>query len=437
MSASWFLAVAVLGCYAAMRLSRLANWYQLAAILRFIALWFLATFFGYGTPIYVGLLMIPIALVWAVCRRRRTTQICIELAVLAGLIWFSQMRISPMYIGILLLFDQAITRTMFFRDEQTTPLRIGQHRIIVVAFSILSLLAVGYLCRNDAVRYLNNHQLVDLVQFQPQGLPHLWLAKHELSQGVYWKSRYPTDTDKCAIVFHGANSDGSLQSTARSIFNSLLLLDVRVYGVDHPGFGASPTPPNVEQPLAWDPARLTAAVEDEMQAHGCRERYVIGHSQGTTEALRLLSQGDQDYAGYIVMGAGLYEKNPSSDQYWYDRFHSDRRIPTRLRFEDWRAIRNQYYLNETYCKASPEARNRKESNRLLYIVFANEHANLARTREQLWNCLDYPSGQWQEFDSGHYLNSARVGPFTFVSRPHVASLAQVLEGELLASNNGN
>ena len=131
MSASWFLSVAVLGCYAAMRLSRLANWYQLAAILRFIALWFLATFFGYGTPIYVGLLMIPIALVWAVCRRRRTTQICIELAVLAGLIWFSQMRISPMYIGLLLLFDQAITRTMFFRDEQTTPLRIGQHLSLI------------------------------------------------------------------------------------------------------------------------------------------------------------------------------------------------------------------------------------------------------------------------------------------------------------------
>ena len=430
MNPSAFLLIAVLGCYAAVRLSRLANWYHLAAILRFIALWFLTGFVGYGTPIYVALALLPVALIWAVCRRQLGLQLAIELAVLVGLVLLSQTPIVPLYIAALVLVDQSITRVLFFRRKNSTATRIGQHRIIVVSFSLLALMAVGYLCRNDALRYLANHEPLDVVQFQPQGPAELWFVKHPLAQGVYWQSRYPHNTNQCAIVFHGADSAGSMQSTARSIFNSLLMLDIRVFAVDHPGFGASPVPASSQEPDAWDPSRLTAAVEQEMRLQGCGQRYVIGHSQGTTETLRLLTDKDSDFDSFVVMGAGLFDKDAATDEYWYDRFHSDRQISERLAFENWRAVRDRFYLNEAYCKSSAVAQNPNDSRHLLYIVFANEHDNLARTREELWRCLDYPDGKWHEFDSGHYLNSARVGPFTFVSRPQVALLAQVLETEL-------
>ena len=433
-SSSTFLLIAVLGCYAAVRLSRLANWYQLAAVLRFLALWFLAAFVGYGTPIYAALGLAPIALVWALCRRHFWLQLAIELAVLVGLVVLSLTPLVPLYIAVLVFVDQCITRTLFFRRKNTTHTRAGQHRIIVIAFSLLACVAVGYLCRHDALRYLANHQPLDFVQFQPQGPAQFWFAKSELTQGVYWQSRYPQNTGRCAIFFHGADSAGSMQSTARSLFKSLLMLDIRVFAVDHPGFGASPIPENSQQPDAWDPAGLTAAVEQKMRLQGCASRYVIGHSQGSTEALRLLSDADSDFDAFVVMGAGLFDKDAATDEYWYDRFHSDRRILERLRFEDWRVLRDRFYLNEAYCKDTDLAQNRKNTNHLIYLVFSNEHANLARTREQLWRCLDYPSGKWHEFDSGHYLNSARVGPFVFVSHPQVTRLARVLESELTAPN---
>ena len=437
MNAGLFLVAAVLGSYAAMRLARLANWDLLAAALRFIALWFLTTFFGYGTPIFVVFCLLPVALVWFKFGRKLWQQLVIELIVLVGLVIYSQNLVVPLYLAVLILIDQVLTRALFPNNGETAGRRVGQCRVILIAFSILSVLVVGYVCRHDALRYLSKHDLPELAQFQLQGVPQLWLAKQTLDEGVYWESRFPAATDRCAILFHGADSGGSLQSTARSIFNSLLRLDIKAYGVDHPGFGESPAPVGEAAPHAWNPAKLTAAVEAEMTQSGCKQRYVLGHSQGTTEALRLLTQGQHNYAAVVVMGAGLYEEGAAGEQYWYDRFHTDRRLSERIPFEDWRSVRDRYYRNEAYCKTSPSAEQRDYSKPLLYLVFSNEHANLVRTRERLWSCLDYPNGQRQEFNSGHYLNSAKIGPFTFVSHRQVAAFADVLAEQLQGASIDN
>ena len=200
-----------------MRLSRLADWYLIAAIMRFVALWLLATFFGYGTPLFVAFCLVPIALLWAWCKPRLWQQLVIELLVLAGLILYSQHLIVPLYTGVILLLDQLLTRALFTDKGDAAGRRLGLHRLILLAFSGLSLLAIAYVGRDDAMRYLNNHDPLELAQFQPQGVPQLWLAKRTLDEGVYWESRFPRTTEQCAIVFHGADSRGSLQSTARSI----------------------------------------------------------------------------------------------------------------------------------------------------------------------------------------------------------------------------
>ena len=412
------LLVALGGCYAAIRLARLANWYTVAGAYRMFAMWLVLVLIGYGTPLYVLPALLAAAVLWSGLRRRQVLQVVLELAVFCLLVMSSGMPLKAEYLVLALSFDQVLTRLALLRyDPQRIP-RKRVHRLLVSGGSLAGVVVLVYLCLPDAQRYLERHDPAELLRLAPKGLPAPWLRQRTLPEGVYWEGRFPLHAQRCALVFHGAAPAGSLQSTGLSLTQSLLQQRTRIFAVDHPGFGASPAPSATAPVEAWDPAPLTAAVLERMRLAGCRNQWLIGHSQGVTEALRLLRMENDSFLGVAVLGAGLYEDTEGSKQYWYNRFHIDRRITGRVPYERWLAIRDRYYRNEAYC-ATADFEPQTGGATLAYVVFRDEHDDLKRTREQLWECLRYPDGRRLAFDSGHYLNSGQFGPFTLISLPHV------------------
>ena len=256
---------------------------------------------------------------------------------------------------------------------------------------------------------------------------------------VYWQSRYPESGDRCAISFHGAASPGSLQSSARTFGLSAGQAGLRLFAVDHPGYGASPSPPSAATVDVWDPARLTLAVLEQMDLQGCETISVLGHSQGVTEALRVLTSNNSKVDRALVFGAGLFEKDKDTDDYWYSRFHIDRGIAdsNRVPRKNWKLIRDLYYLNEDYCSSTKAGRsfiaansgannNPDDAPPLHFVQFEREHANLVATRDKLWECLDYPGAMRHVLPTGHYLDSLQIGAQIFYQRSSVDLVAELL-----------
>ncbi|MCC7146392.1 MAG: alpha/beta fold hydrolase [Phycisphaeraceae bacterium] len=202
-----------------------------------------------------------------------------------------------------------------------------------------------------------------------------------------------------AVFFHGANSDGAHQPAAIAMRRALLEAGFVVLSVDHPGYGQSPTPALDAPGEQWDPLpTATAAVQWLSKQPNVGGIIVVGHSMGCTDVLRLLVAGAK-VDGAVLCGAGL--KDSSRDEYWYGRFHADRRLPSgSLSREKVQEIRGRYYDNLVLAGQIDSTH-----PPVLFVRFGLEHENLVATRDQLYQAIPGVKEDWTLEGFTHYLSS--------------------------------
>jgi len=452
------LLVIAVGCYIASRFASLAGWSSVTGAFRLLALWAAAAWTGYGTPLYVAALCLPLGVFWAKFESRWIPLICFELLFGAAVIWFSKTPPVIIFLVALALFDQLATRLLLSRYNSRREPRVRLHQLVILAGVICCGYFVVHFHRPPIESYARSHSLGQILNLQPEGAAPLWFHKRTLRGSavgraqpgsVYWQSRYPDSGENCAVFFHGAARPASLQSTARTMGRAAIRSQVRLFAIDHPGFGASPPPP-VDAPAdVWDPAHLTDSVLAQMQLSGCKNTIAIGHSQGVTEALRLFTANDSTVSGVLAFGAGLYLEDKDREDYWHSRFHIDRGLEnsTAVSRENWKQIRDLYYLNQEYCSdtrvgqdylAHLETAGSGFQRALHFVQFSREHENLVATRDQLFRCLSYPDVERHSLPTDHYLDSFQVGSMVFLQRSSpqlVSDLLRLPKTETLADTD--
>ena len=434
------LLVFVLGSYIGARFAYLANWRAATGALRLLGLWSAAAWLGYSTPLYMALLCLPLGVVWGKLQTKIIALLALELLFTALLIWHSATPLVPIYLAALVIFDQLFARLLLATyDSQREP-RVSLHRFIVVSGCLCCVLFVAYFYRHFIQTYVSQHSIVQTLSLMPEGAAPLWLHKRVLTAdaagsaqpgSVYWESRYPESGNQCAVFFHGAAAAGSMQSTARTFVRSARQNGLRLFAIDHPGYGASPPPPPGASVDAWDPANLTKQVLRQMKRSGCKTAVALGHSQGVTEALRLFTSNEPFLTKTMIFGAGLFKKDGTEDAYWYDRFHIDRGIEGERKEsrQNWQLIRDLYYLNQEYCANTEVGKAHLRSANsvpLHFVQFEREHANLVATRDELWQCLAYPEAQQQQLPTDHYMDSVQIGALVLIQRNSPDFLAALL-----------
>ena len=217
--------------------------------------------------------------------------------------------------------------------------------------------------------------------------------------GIAWYDRPRSSPPiAAALLLHGGNEMGSNQPTAIVLRRALVDAGVAVLALDHPGHGETPVPA-VDAPVeAWDPLpNALAALTWLRQTSGAVRVIAVGHSLGATDVLRLLASGAK-VNGAMLFGAGL--RGPSDhDDYWYGRFHTDRRMTKTISRETWREIRDRYYDPSVFQAHLPG-----DHPPIRFVKFDKEHDNVVATRDAYYDALSAPKSMW-EFESDHYFNT--------------------------------
>lgn len=207
-----------------------------------------------------------------------------------------------------------------------------------------------------------------------------------------------------ALFFHGADPKGSRQSSAIVVRRALLDAGFVVLSVDHIGYGESQIPSRESDVSAWDPLPTDIAALTRLRSliNVDRKRiFVLGHSMGTYEVFRML-RAQPDFQGAAVFGAALNDPK-ERDEYWYKRFHSDRRMRTRISRELFYEIRGRFYDNlKTVQILDPN------HVPVLFIRFGLEWPYLAATRDILYGAIPGRKTLWDLPNSSHYFNSYRI-----------------------------
>jgi len=427
-----------LACYVAVRFAVLGGWIYLAGCLRLLGMWGALAWIGYTTELYVAALIPIVAIGWRMLQGRWLLVVPYELLLAAGLVLFSQETIVPVFLAFFVLADQMLVRLFQVRFDEYKEPRVWLHRVLLLVGALAASALVLYVARPALTAYTRSHTPMQVLHLQPQPAARLWFHERQVQAarggfGTYWEARLPTSGPRCLLAFHGAHRDGSLQSAMRGMASGAKMAGLRFYGVDHPGFGASPAPAKEAAVDDWDPAELTTPLLENMRRDGCESIVALGHSQGVTEALRLLVSNVPTVSQVFVLGAGLYSNDADSENYWHERFHIDRGLDfssTPVAVDKWKLIRDLYYLNQEYCSDQPAGRAYEEHKPFTYVEFAEEHANLVATRETLWRCLDFPQKRRVELPSDHYLNALQIDTQTFAPRSAKENIAGLLLGRV-------
>lgn len=248
------------------------------------------------------------------------------------------------------------------------------------------------------------------------GVPHLAMTAEcegrqiTLSTGsVAWLSG---DSDQgqeagSALVLHGAHPAASLQPSACVLRRALEAAGFRVLALDHPGFGASPSPP-VSAPLeAWDPVTSAAEALDRLKrTHDpAKPLLLVGHSMGTGVGARLAASRT-DVDGLILMGMALGDDAASDSlaDYWYERFHADRGLTDSMPRWKWEA------LGERFGDAEAMLRDLEAvEHPVAFVTFGHEWPNIVATRDSAYGLIREPKAIWHLEGSTHYLNAFHHG----------------------------
>ena len=203
-----------------------------------------------------------------------------------------------------------------------------------------------------------------------------------------------------ALLFHGQHPEASMQTAAVVLRHALLDAGFAVLSVDHIGFGESPAPA-ADAPLsAWDPTPTSRdALRRLRTTSGVDQVFVVGHSMGATEVLRLLHLRGEVRGG-IIFGGSFFKTQTSIGDYWYRRFHSDRRLTYRLSRERVLEIVNRFENHTELVEALDW-----EHAPLLFAVFEHDHPSVARTRDLLFAAIPSQKQLWEIEGSTHYFGA--------------------------------
>jgi len=279
-----------------------------------------------------------------------------------------------------------------------------------------------------------------LPQMALQALASSALVRRELGYGVAWEgSPQGSNTEICALALHGANASGSKQPASRTVLFALHSAGIHYVALDHRGYGASPTPIG-DDIGAWDPYLHTKSGYDYLHDSGCRRLLIVGHSLGITDAIRLNNEVSHLLpVSTVLFGGGLFSEQEERDQYWYQRFLSDRRQSPASRadnpavtqvvgFDAWKIIRDSFYLNQVFAANYDPTR-----GTIVFVEFETEHENLAATRTALWKLLGQP--EKIRFPSDHYFDTLSAGPLYLVNVDHIAKLASLFQRQVELLND--
>jgi pimeloyl-ACP methyl ester carboxylesterase len=202
-------------------------------------------------------------------------------------------------------------------------------------------------------------------------------------------------------LFHGANPEGSKQSSAIVLRRALLEAGFVVLAVDHPGYGASPAPSVDADIVAWDPLPTVLASLNTLRGLPNIDWIIaVGHSLGVTDILRLLHT-KQDLRAVIVFGAALGDSTDSGD-YWYKRFHTDRKMDKWIPLDRVLKIQERFYedgrlLQDIYPQHPP----------IIFARFGLEWSKIAATRDAWYESIPGRKSLWDLNNSTHYFNSKK------------------------------
>lgn len=251
----------------------------------------------------------------------------------------------------------------------------------------------------------------------------------ELNSGaVGWLSLPPGPPPyRPAIVFHGADEEGSYQRGALFLRRTLRGLGFAVLAVDAPGFGASAPPAPLRDLEPWDPEPVSlAAARYLLSVPGVEGSILaVGHSMGATRALRFLDVWIGASAA-VVAGATVMPP-PSEDERLYGRMLDDFDIEdSGLPPPFLRRVRHRYFNNDEAATSLAPGH-----APVLFLRFAYDYANIIEGRNELFAMIPGRKVQW-ELRSDHQFASSRVrgvliGDWRLMGRLRVA-LQRFLDG---------
>lgn len=203
-----------------------------------------------------------------------------------------------------------------------------------------------------------------------------------------------------ALSFHGAHRLGSNQPAAFVLRRALRAAGFLTLSVDHPGYGETPVPEANDALERWSPLPSVRAASKWLHDRDdISSIYAFGHSMGVTDVLRLLKVEQNRLTGAVLFGGGLPGDEPA-EEYWYRRFHSDRRIKGQVPLRRFREIRDRYNV---YYALTALGEN---TIPLLFVRFAKEHDNIVQTRDELYELLPRTKAIWDLEGSTHYFSAA-------------------------------
>ena len=168
------LLVITLGCYLAARFAWLGGWLSIAGVFRLCGLWSASAWLGYGSPLYIALLCIPLGIFWAKLSPRIYAVVGLELAFGALIVLMSAVQIVPIYLVGLVIFDQLFARLLLtvFNRQLETRRRI--HQAIVITGVIGCALFVGHFYRHTILSFVSSHPITKAFTLVPAGAAPLW-----------------------------------------------------------------------------------------------------------------------------------------------------------------------------------------------------------------------------------------------------------------------
>ncbi|MBP7146389.1 MAG: alpha/beta fold hydrolase [Acidobacteria bacterium] len=203
-----------------------------------------------------------------------------------------------------------------------------------------------------------------------------------------------------ALLLHGMHPDASAQPAAVVLRRALLEAGFAVLSLDRPGYGASPLPRHRAAAGDWDVSTAQAeAIEALSLVPGVERVFVVGHSLGGRDALRLIGLAPK-VAGIVTFGAAATGDSPADEAYWYERFHADQRIHERLP----RALFHEVYKRDFAFLEMIHALPPVHAP-VLFVRFGHDNPDVEASRDMLFDAIPGPRVAWDFLPSTHYFNA--------------------------------